>query len=233
MTEKTLKTATGKLKICFPGSLDEVTLGQLLELQEKPDLNDLEAISILSGTSLERLQNVQNANDFHEFTETMYTLSQQLKLLYKNEVVPKKVIFQIGGAFKTINVIRNLSVEPAGAFMAARDIITEEISDHIKKNGADGWQASFNPSLRACCQVLAHYFYCRVTGKLYNEYDAEEFCDEIKKLRVTEALPVAKHFFTCYPNLSKQKTSFFRRLLPRSKKRQAYDHSKSLSISIP
>ena len=127
----------------------------------------------------------------------------------------------------------NLSVEPTGAFMAVREIIAEEIKAHIEKNGEENWKEYFNPSLKACCQVLAHYFFCRVTDKGYNEYEAEAFCDEVKKLKVTEALPVARHFFTCYPNLLKKRTGFFHQLQLLWNKRQAYNHLKSLSISIP
>jgi hypothetical protein len=151
--------------------------------------------------------------------------------LYNSDAIPKKTTFTLNEGSKTVNVISNLSVEPAGAFMAARDIIAEEINGHIKQHGEDGWEESFNPSLKACCHVLAHYFYCKVTGKKYNEYEAEEFCDEIKKLKVTEALPIAKHFFSCYPALSKPKISSFHRLRQYWRKRQEYNHLKNLSIS--
>jgi len=233
MIEKTLKTTTGKITIRMPVSLNEITLSQMMKLQEKPELNDLEVINILSGISLKQLQNVLCMDDFHPFADVILSLSEQVKGLYNNDAVPKKITFQLNNATKTINVIQNLSVEPAGAFMAARDIISDEINKHITQNGQDNWEICFNPSLKACCQVLAHYFYCRVTGKLYNEYEAQEFCTEIKKLRVTEALPVAKHFFTCYPNLSKQKTNFFQYLLHRLRKRPASRHLKNLNISIP
>jgi hypothetical protein len=196
-----------------------------------PVLNDLGAVSILSGISLEQLQNVQNISDFQAFEDTILLLSHQIKRLYNSDAIPKKTTFTLNEGSKTVNVISNLSVEPAGAFMAARDIIAEEINGHIKQHGEDGWEESFNPSLKACCHVLAHYFYCKVTGKKYNEYEAEEFCDEIKKLKVTEALPIAKHFFSCYPALSKPKISSFHRLRQYWRKRQEYNHLKNLSIS--
>ena len=128
--------------------------------------------------------------------------------------------------------MNNLSIEPAGAFMAAREIIAEEISKCIKVYGEENWQNYFNPSLKACCQLLANYFYCRATGTPYNDHEAEAFTTEIKKLRVTEAMPVAKHFFTCYPNLSKPKTSFFHRLQRPWKKRQVSKLLKSSNTSI-
>lgn len=230
MIEKTLKTTDGKLRIKIPTSLNEVTLGQMMEMQEKPNLNDLEAISILSGISVEELQNVRNISDFSVFEDYILSLSHQIKYLYNSDAIPAKVNFYSDKRSTSVNVIHNLSVEPAGAFMAARDIIADEINEHIKQYGEDNWKENFNPSLKACCQVLSHYFFCRVTNKRYNEYEAEEFTNEIKKLRVTEALPISKHFFTCYPSLLKQKTNFWFPYLQFWKKRPGLSLLKSLNI---
>lgn len=239
MTERILKTTEGKLRIQMPTQLNEVTLGQMIDLQARPDITDIEAISILSGIPVNELRNIKNYHDLHQFGEAVLSLSYQIKYLYNSNEIPKEVVFTMLGANGTssqktkVKVMQNLSVEPAGAFMAARDIIAEEINTHIKTHGEDDWQEHFNPSLNACCQVLAQYFYCRATGKKYNEYEVESFIDEVKKLRVTEALPISKHFFTCYPNLSISKTSFWLRLLPRLKKGQVSNRSKNSSISIP
>jgi hypothetical protein len=230
MIEKKLKTISGKLKIKIPSSLNEVTLGQMIALQEKENLNDLEAISILSGIDINKLNNVCSLDDLQVFGEAVSLLSQQIKYMYDSEKIPEKITFYSGNTRVSVNVMRNLSIEPAGAFMAARDIIADEINEHMKKYGPDDWQEYFNPSLKACCQILAHYFFCRVTGKIYNEYEVEEFCNEIKKLRATEALPVAKHFFTCYPGLSKRKMNFLNRFRQLWKRKPGYKHSKSLNI---
>ena len=203
----------------------------MIELQERPSINDLEAISILSGVPLTDLQNVSNIADLQMFGDAVAVLTHQMKHLYNSESVPKTIVFVNGKKSKTVNVINNLSVEPAGAFIAAREIIAAEINDHIDKYGEDDWKETFNPSLKACCQVLAHYFYCRATRNRYNEYEAEEFCNEIKKLRVTEALPIAKHFFSCYPALSKPKISCFYRLHRFWKTAPGFIRSKSLNIS--
>lgn len=224
MIEKTLKTIGGKVSIKIPSLLNELTLGQLMAMQEKTDLSDLDAISILSGVPIEELQNIKHANDLHVFGEAVLSLSTQIRYLYNSDEIPKKVTFYHGETPMEVNVINNLSVEPAGAFLASREIIATEINEHIQKYGEEDWQERFNPSLKACCQVLAHYFYCRVTGERYNEYKIDAFCNTIKQLRVTEALPIAKHFFTSYPNLSKPKTSFWHRLLPFWKKRPVYNH---------
>jgi hypothetical protein len=114
--------------------------------------------------------------------------------------------------------------------MAARDIIADEIKEHIQQHGEEDWQDRFNPSLKACCQVLAHYFYCRATGGKYNEYKADEFAETIKTIGVTEALPVAKYFFMSYPNLSKPKTNYYQRFRQFWRIRQVSNRSKSSSI---
>jgi hypothetical protein len=231
--EKTLQTTTGRIKIKIPSSINELSLGQLMALQDKTDLNDLEAISILSGIAVEQLQNVKNFDDLQQFGDAIHSLSAQIAWLYNSDDIPKKIKFELPGGSVTVNVMHNLSVEPAGAFMAAREIIGDEINQHIKQYGADHWQESFKPTLKACCQVLAHYFYCRATGNKYNEYEAEEFCTGIKKLMATEALPIAKHFFMHYPSLSKPKTGYSLRLCQFWKKRQGSGILKNLNTSTP
>lgn len=212
MIEKTLKTIDGSLRVRIPTILNEITLGQMIGMQEKHYLNDLDAISILSGIPKEELNNVINFDDFSIFGEYVESLATQIKYLYNNEMVPHHVTFNLGKRKVDVKVIHNLSVEPAGAFLAARDIIADEINYHICLYGEEHWKEHFQPSLKSCCNVLAQYFFCRATGKRYHEYEAEEFNEEVKKLRVTEALPIAKHFFTCYPDLLKQKIGFFQRL---------------------
>jgi hypothetical protein len=230
MIEKTLKTTTGRLRVKIPTTLNEVTLGQIMEMQENANLNDLEAISILSAIPVEELQNIRSMDDFQVFSDYVLSLSNQIKYLYNSNTIPKKVTFISAKRSVMVNVPSNLAVEPAGAFMAAREIIADEIAQHIKQHGENDWKERFNPSLKACCQVLAHYFFCRVTSKKYNEYEAEEFCSNVKKLGVTEALPIAKHFFMSYPGLLKPKINYFHQLQLYWKKRQAYKLLRNLNI---
>jgi hypothetical protein len=228
-----IKTTHGRLHLKIPATLHELTLGQLMAMQDKKEMSDMEAISILSGVTVDALNTVINFADLEALGEQVLALSQQITHLYNSDAVPGYVTFLVNGQTVKVNVIRNLSVEPAGAFMAARDIIAEEIKEHAGLHGDEDWKENFSPSLKACCQVLAHYFYCRATGNRYNEYQADEFCTEIKKLRVTEALPIAKHFFTCYPALSKPRTSCLDRIRQRWSNGRASARSKSLSTSTP
>ena len=170
-----------KITVHIPASLDEITLGQLMQMQEKPDLDDLDAISILSSIPREELLSVKNFDDFQVFSDHIQSLAVQIKYLYYSSIIPKTVTFNINGSKVVVSVMNNLSVEPAGAFLAARDIIAEEIKQHIGLYGEDDWRERFQPSLKACCHVLAHYFYCRVTGKKYDEYQAKSFVKRSKK----------------------------------------------------
>jgi len=232
MIEQILKTTDGKIRVAIPGDISELTLRQLMQLQEEPELNDLKAISILSGISLQDLQNVTDINELHFFTDCIFLLSHQLKNLHNEVALPKQVGFIMDGKMRKVSVVSNLSVEPAGAFMAAGEVIGSEIQDFIKQHGQENWQERFNPSLKACCHVLAQYFYCPATGQKYDEYKAEEFTEQVKQLKVTEALPIARYFFTVYPRLSITKTGFWHRMLRRWKKKPASNPSASLNTSI-
>jgi len=231
MIEKTLSTTHGKLSVAIPTTLQELTFGQLMKLQERPDLNDLEAISILSGVPLHALKTVRHITEFGVFANAMLQLSHQLKYLHGRHDIPNYINFRINKRLVRVKVLNNLSIEPAGAFMAASDIIADEISEHIKKYGEDTSLDDFVPSLNAQCRVLAHYFYGRVTNKRYDEYAAEEFTEEIKKLPVAEALAVSRHFFSCYPNLCKPKTAFWQPLYRFWKKKQASPSLKGSAMS--
>lgn len=230
MIEKTLRTVDGKIRVRIPTMLNEITLGQLIAMQDKQYLGDLDAISILSGLPKEELANVVNFNDFSVFGNYVQSLSNQIKYLYQGDAVPHKVTFVMGRQEVVVDVIHNLSVEPAGAFLAARDIIADEINDHIKQYGEDNWKTHFLPSLKACSHVLAHYFFCRVTKNRYDEYKAEAFCEEVNKLRVTEALPIARHFFTSYPDLLKQRIGFLQQFRQYWRKRRVSRRLKNLNI---
>jgi len=112
MIEKTLKTITGRLKIKIPTLLSEVTLGQMMQLQENADLNDLEAISILSGIEVAALQNICSMDDLQVFGDYVLALSRQIKDLYNSDAIPKSVTFTINDKSVTVPIMANLSVEP-------------------------------------------------------------------------------------------------------------------------
>ncbi|MBE9584219.1 hypothetical protein IM792_07145 [Mucilaginibacter sp. JRF] len=191
MIEKSVRTHRGQLSIRMPETLDEITLGQMIALQAAENLGDVEAISILSGTAADDLKQVKDASELSIFSGQILRLAFAIKNLYNSDALPKTVTLNVDGKSKQVKVIDDLAIEPAGAYWAARDIIADEISTHIKTYGEADWQANFSPALQACGKLLAQYFYCRATGKPYNEYQAAAFVDVIKMMKVTEALPIA------------------------------------------
>lgn len=186
MIKKTLKTITGSLTVTIPTSLNELKLGQLMAMQATENMNDLEAIHILSGISLQELKQVKSYAELEVFNDQVLALAVEIKKLYNSEAIPDTVTFTLDGKPREVKVTKNLSVEPAGAFMASRDIIAEEINRHIALHGQDNWQESFNPSLHICSQVLAHYFYSRVTAMPYDEELAAQFTQQVEQLPVTQ-----------------------------------------------
>lgn len=233
MINKTVKTHSGRLNITMPESLDEITLGQMIALQSADNLGDAEAISILSGIPADELKQIKDAAELSIFSEQILKLAFAIKNLYNSDDLPKSVTLNIDGINKQVKVINDLAMEPAGAYWAARDVIADEIAAHIKTHGEENWQANFNPSLQVCSKLLAHYFYCRATGKPYNEYKAAAFTEVINNMRVTEALPIAKHFFTSYPRFMKRKTGFWHQCRQLWKNVQEYRHLKNLSTLTP
>lgn len=210
--KKKIKTTTGNITLTMPDNLNEVTLGQLIAMQASANLNDLEAISILCNIPLNDLQNIVDVADLQIFSTQVLNIAQQIEQLYIVGDIPEKTIFAVDGKPVEVKVVKNLSMEPAGAFMASREIIADEIAQHMKQRGEEHWQENFNPSLTAYAQVLAQYFYCRATGEPYNEYAAAEFEQQVKQLPVTDAIPIARYFFLSYPNLSKPRTGYWQRL---------------------
>jgi len=229
VTEKTHKTTGGKLPVRIPMVLNEITLGQMIAM-EKKYLDDLDIVSILSGLPKDELSTINDFKDFIGYGDYIRSLSRQISYLYNSDIIPRRVTFIHDKRKVVVDVLRNLSVEPAEAALAARDVIADEINEHIVLYEEDDWKRNFQPSLKSCCLVLAHYFFCRVSGEIYDEQEALKFCDEIKKMRVTEALPIARYFFECYPDLMKQKIGFAQQLRHYWRRKKVHRHLENSSL---
>src|ERR1700743_1357981 len=108
MLQKTLKTTQGKLKASIPETLDEITLGQLIALQEKPNINDLEAISVLANIPLQDLQNVTDIKELYQFAAPVLVLADQIKYLFNSDAIPKTITFNLADGIKKVSVMQNL-----------------------------------------------------------------------------------------------------------------------------
>lgn len=226
MISKTLQTLDGQLKISIPSVISEITLGMLIAMQE--DNSDIETISILSGISKDELYNVRNINDFDIFKEHVLSLVHQISYECNNLPLPKQ-IFICG---KKVEVTKDLNIEPAGAFMECRDLIADEINEHIKVFGEDDYKEHFKPSLKITSFILAHYLYCPTTGLNYNADKAEAFQKEILKLSIALTIPIAKHFFLNYPFAPKTKRKFFPAVIQTWKRKLALRNSKGSRFLI-
>lgn len=212
MIERTLNTSRGRLKVSIPTVLNEITLGKMIALQEQSVTGGVGTISLLSGLPAAQLQEIIEDGGLSVFDEYIRSLARQIRYLYDSHVLPRKVDLVLGKRRVRIKVTRNLSIEPADAFLAARDIIADEINRHIVLYGEEKWEENFQPSLRSCAALLAQFFFCKATGKKYDGLEAALFSQDVEQLSVTDALPIARHFFSAYPDLLKQHFSWMERL---------------------
>ncbi len=234
MTERTFKHINGKLKLSIPDSLQDVTLQMMIQFQQ-PALSDLEAISALTQTPIEQLYGI---NDVAALNEAILpfakSLQHQLAFTYEAGVLPKRATLRYpGGKAQTIDISADAGFYAYGAVMEARELMTTEILRHQQTYG-DTWREHLNPDLRTCGLILAHFLYNRAYPKhVPTEIDIQQFFDVVKWLPITEAAPLARHFFLSYPNLPLRKPTRWQRLQRLWKNVQALMHFRPLITSIP
>jgi len=185
---------------------------------QKMDPEIAEANPIIPSLTREVSDNIINVRDLEEIGHRVESIAHQIKYEYDGGKLPEYVEF----GNRRIRIPRNLSMEPAGAFLASRNVIAEECNKAEKEYG-ENWKDNWHPSLESMALVLAHYFYYPVTGKAYREQDAEAFVTQVHALPLSVALPVARSFFLNYPNLLQQKIKFWDRL------RQSWRNARALS----
>lgn len=226
MITKTIKTTSGPLVISIPASRDEISIGLLQALTPEPghSFSNLETLGILSGIPVESetepcLYDVINLSDYDVFDQTLQLLAYQLKAFVEVQDIPDGVILDIPQAQikrwfgriehkgKYVPVLKNLGIQPAGAYMEAKELIKGEYErwERVKKEYGD--DIEFNPSIESQIRLLSLYLYCPATGEKFNTVKVSQFDEVIKKLSITKALPIARYFFLKYPNLSKPKVA--------------------------
>lgn len=231
MITKKIKTTGGDLKITIPSEISELTIGMLIDLTPEPGdmLSPLQQLSVLSGIQKEYspgqpdaicLEDVERIDDLSVFDDTLQAIAYQIKSFVIEQELPEAILIPVPQpsvkrwfgiervhAGKMVKVISNLGIEPAGAYMEAKELIKSEYEewDRIKKWHGD--HIEFSPSIHSLCKLLALYFYCPATGEKFNTIKANEFQSAIRQLQITKALPIARYFFLKYPNLSKPKVA--------------------------
>lgn len=232
MITKTIKTTSGPLKISIPNDIKEISIGKLMELTPVPghSFSELEQLSILSGIRMDIdwfktgaedeicLLDICNMDDLRVFDEALQTIAYQLKHFVTVQEIPKSITLDMPQDYvkrrwtafatkslKTIPVISNLGIAPAGAYLEAKQLIKKEYERWEQVKDQYGEEIEFNPSIEAQIRLLSLYFYVPATGNKFNTLKVIEFDEVIKKLPITQALPIARYFFLRYPNLSRPK----------------------------
>ncbi len=213
MTERTFKHINGKLKLSIPDSLQDVTLQMMIQFQQ-PALSELEAISALTQTPIEQLYGISDISALNEaILPFAQSLQHQLAYIYEAGALPKTLTLRYpGGKAQIIDIGADAGFYAYGAVMEARELMKTEILRHQQTYG-DTWREHLNPDLRICGLILAHFLYNRVyPNHVPTEIDIQQFFDVIKWLAITEAAPLARHFFLSYPNLPLRKPTRSQRL---------------------
>lgn len=232
MFSKKVKTTEGDKLISIPSDKSEVTIGMLMDL--KPGYGDalspLEAMSVLTGIPSGNKPGVTYPDEvftlcdicdvegfLNDFNETLELLGIQIKACLIDAEVPDVITVPVKHeikrrwfgrkaehAGKLVKVAKNLGIEPAGAYMEAKEIIAEEFKhwDAVKEELGD--HIEFSPSIHSLCRVLSLYLYTRSTGEKFNSQRAAEFDEVTKQLSITKALPIARFFFLRYQTLLKR-----------------------------
>lgn len=234
MITKTIKTTSGPLKITIPSDIKELTIGKLMELTPVPghSFSELEQLSIFTGIptgdkefdkreidiDVITLGDICNVDDLRVFDEALQTIAYQLKHFVTVQEIPKSITLDMPQDYvkrrwttfatkslKTIPILSNLGIAPAGAYLEAKQLIKKEYERWEKVKEQYGEEIEFNPSIEAQIRLLSLYFYVPATGNKFNTLKVIEFDEVIKKLPITQALPIARYFFLRYPNLSRPK----------------------------
>lgn len=214
MTERTFKHINGKLKLSIPDNLQDVTLQMMIQFQQ-PALSDLEAISALTQTPIEQLYGISDVAALNEaILPFAQSLQHQLAYTYEAGALPKQVtLHHPGGKVQHLIIGDDAGFYAYGAVMEARELMTTEILRHQQTYG-DTWREHLNPDLRTCGLILTHFLYNRAyPGHVPSAVDIQQFFDVVKWLPITDAAPLARHFFLSYPNLPLRKPTRWQRLL--------------------
>jgi hypothetical protein len=213
MTERTFKHINGKLKLSIPDSLQDVTLDMMIHFQQ-PALSDLAAISALTQTPIEQLYGISDIAALNEaILPFAQSLQHQLAYTYEAGALPAQVKLRYpGGKIQTITIGNDAGFYAYGAVMEARELMSTEIMRHQQTYG-DSWREHLNPDLRTCGLILTHFLYNRAyPGHVPSAIDIQQFFDVVKWLPITDAAPLARHFFLSYPNLPLRKQTRWQRL---------------------
>lgn len=225
-----IKTTSGLIPITIPGNIDELTMGMLIKLTPEPGdtLMSLQQLSVLSGIPLETdgpddicLYDVCDMESLDIFSDTLKVLEYQLLSLKDERSIPESVTlpvtakhskkwFNIRGIsnIKKVKVLDNLTIQPAGAYMEAKQAIAGDFKEWQEHNPDDKDLTLYAPKISTMIRVLSLYLYCQATGEKFNRKRAAEFDSVVEQMPVSVALPIATYFFLRYLNLLKSNQTY-------------------------
>lgn len=175
----------------FPTQAADLTLKQFFEL--RTCATPIEEVCALTGLDKNTVSNFKDLNTLKTAVGLMTVLGNDMKKGFGGGPIPKQVF--IGGKF--VSVPKDLKIQPVGAWMNVHQLLAEQSQVNTKAGKPDDFTDCIP-------KALAHYFYTPYhKGVDYSEIEAEgpEWMEQILKLPVNVAIPIANYFFLKFPNL--------------------------------
>lgn len=204
--KKQFKAVDGDITLSIPERFEEITLGQLIDLQA-PGNNLVDEVAILSHVPKDDLYNIRNISDLASLTPAIEELTAKILMDYDSSAMPKRITVGLTEK-KTIEISEDLGIRPAGAFIAADQAINAEMEKAREQYG-DDWEEHFKPSGDTLLTVLANFLYCEVTGLPWTEKGVNSFKHVVRWVPAYQALPIAKCFFLPYLNCASLTLSYW------------------------
>ncbi len=190
------------MQLQIPERLSEITFGQLVKLKDQ-EITNLEVLSILSGVPLDNLYSAKSYDETTKMAKLYIDMFNYSAANTDLNKIPQTINVSFTGKRKLMKIEKYICITPAGAYIAADKVISDEIYKHIEIFGEDNWRENFNPSLVACGQVVDAYLFHKVTRKLWIGETRDTFADEMP---ADQVLMIAKHFFNACAKLKQHQT---------------------------
>lgn len=173
----------------FPVDVNEITNKQFFGIFNAKDI--LDEISVITGIERSEIENFKNFKTVEVAQALMRTLAGSIAAGFDGTKLPKS--FVIDG--KTIDIPKELRLEPIGAFMSVHDILATHVNEETEK-GVAPESMNFTSLIP---KVLAHYFFKPFYGDnvLYSEEAAEKpaFMEKIMNCNFVASVQVGNFFF--------------------------------------
>lgn len=189
------KVSLSKRTFYLPGSVSELTLGQFLDLRNPENADIVSRLAILLKIDVAEITDISYTTKQQREVDNLCNLTEVINQSLKDYFATDESIRKL----KTVTILGETYRVPnaeRAAYWPSRKV-KEIIQEQIEKTGKSEFDATDRMD-----EIIAHYMYSEVTGKPYNEIEADNFRHVIRDMALVEAVPLANFFIlrwlTCW-----------------------------------